>query len=137
MVLTHVPVLNETRSGGASVNDGFFHASIPTLQFGGVGQSGSGAYRGKASFDVFTHLRSVTTTPAWVETLLSIRYPPYTGKLGKWKKMSDLKPNFDREGRVTTSWLSLLFGLGAKSGSGALKRYLTVVLGKIGLGDYA
>ena len=32
-------VLCETRSGGASVNDAFFHASIPTLAFGGVGDS--------------------------------------------------------------------------------------------------
>ena len=33
-------VLNQTRSGGVSLNDGFFHASIPTLAFGGVGTSG-------------------------------------------------------------------------------------------------
>lgn len=32
-------VLSETRSGGASINDAFFHASIPTLAFGGVGDS--------------------------------------------------------------------------------------------------
>ena len=31
--------LSETRSGGASVNDAFFHASIQTLAFGGVGDS--------------------------------------------------------------------------------------------------
>ncbi len=35
-------ILSETRSGGASVNDSFYHASIPTLAFGGVGDSGSG-----------------------------------------------------------------------------------------------
>lgn len=38
-------VLAETRSGGASINDGFYHASIPTLAFGGVGDSGSGGKR--------------------------------------------------------------------------------------------
>ena len=32
-------VLTQTRSGGASVNDAFFHASIHTLAFGGVGNS--------------------------------------------------------------------------------------------------
>jgi beta-apo-4'-carotenal oxygenase len=37
--------LAEIRSGGASVNDGFFHGIIPTLQFGGIGESGSGAYQ--------------------------------------------------------------------------------------------
>merc|ERR1712000_683055 len=48
-------ILSEVTSGGASVNDAFFHGSIPTLAFGGVGDSGQGAYRGKASFDTFTH----------------------------------------------------------------------------------
>lgn len=32
-------ILSETRSGGASINDAFFHASIQTLAFGGVGNS--------------------------------------------------------------------------------------------------
>ncbi|KAF2264958.1 aldehyde dehydrogenase [Lojkania enalia] len=109
-------VLSQTRSGGASLNDGFFHASIPTLAFGGVGSSGQGAYRGKASFDVFTHCRSVTTTPAWIEGMLDVRYPPYTAK--KQKKfvgMSALKPNFDREGR-TLGWWTWMQGLiGLKS----------------------
>lgn len=106
-------ILSQTRSGGASLNDGFFHASIPTLAFGGVGTSGQGAYRGKASFDVFTHRRSVTTTPAWIESLLDVRYPPYTlKKQKKFAGMNEIKPNFDREGRTKLSWggwvLSLL-----------------------------
>lgn len=104
-------VLSQTRSGGASLNDGFFHASIPTMPFGGVGSSGSGAYRGKASFDVFTHRRSVTTTPAWIEGMLDVRYPPYTAaKKKKMSAMNDLKPNFDREGKVI-GWGPWLFGL--------------------------
>ena len=98
-------ILSEVRSGGATVNDAYFHASLPTLQFGGVGESGQGSYRGKASFDCFTHRRSVVTTPSWMESLMAIRYPPFAGtnKLDKFKGMSDLKPNFDREGR-STSW---------------------------------
>ncbi|KAF2119445.1 Aldehyde/histidinol dehydrogenase [Lophiotrema nucula] len=104
-------VLNQTRSGGASLNDGFFHASIPTLSFGGVGSSGQGAYRGKASFDVFTHRRSVTTTPSWMEGLLDVRYPPYSAaKQKKFAGMNELKPNFDREGR-TLGWGSWFLGL--------------------------
>ena len=66
-------ILRETRSGGSTINDSFFHASIPTLAFGGVGESGQGAYRGRASFDCFTHRRSIVTTPAWMETLLAAR----------------------------------------------------------------
>lgn len=67
-------ILNETRSGGVSVNDAFFHASFPTLEFGGVGESGQGSYRGRASFDCFTHRRSVINTPGWMEKLLAARY---------------------------------------------------------------
>ena len=66
-------ILHETRSGGASVNDGFYHCTIPTIPFGGVGDSGQGAYRGRASFDCFSHRRTVVTTPGWVEKLLDIR----------------------------------------------------------------
>lgn len=74
-------ILQEVTSGGASINDAYFHGSIPTLAFGGVGDSGSGAYRGKASFDTFSHRRSITTTPSWMEGLLNVRYPPYAGKV--------------------------------------------------------
>ena len=104
-------VLSQTRSGGASLNDGFFHASIPTLAFGGVGDSGQGAYRGKASYDVFTHRRSVTKTPAWLESMLSVRYPPFTDKKYKqYQSMSAMKPNFDREGNAI-GWGGWFLGL--------------------------
>ena len=109
-------IMKQTRSGGASLNDGFFHGSIPTMPFGGVGTSGQGAYRGKASFDTFTHRRSVTTTPAWIEGLMDVRYPPYTAaKQKKFIGMNDIKPNFDREGRAF-GWGSWFMGLlGVKS----------------------
>lgn len=108
-------ILSQTRSGGASVNDGFFHASIPTLAFGGVGDSGQGAYRGRASFECFSHRRSVTSTPGWIESLLDVRYPPYTEKkMRKLRGMTDLKPDFDRQGRSTRGpivrWLLSFLG---------------------------
>ena len=124
-------ILSELRSGGASVNDAYFHASIPTLAFGGVGDSGQGAYRGKASFDCFTHRRSVTTTPSWVESLISVRYPPYKGKLAKFQKMSALTPNFDRDGKVKFSLLNYILTFGAGSARGAATRFLAVVLGEL------
>ncbi|KIW61198.1 hypothetical protein, variant [Exophiala xenobiotica] len=112
-------VLASTRSGGASINDGFFHGIIPNLAFGGVGDSGTGAYRGKASFDCFTHQRSITTTPGWMEKLLAVRYPPFYGtdKLKQFNKMGFLKPDFDRNGNKKVGWLWWLLTLGTASAS--------------------
>jgi beta-apo-4'-carotenal oxygenase len=109
-------IISFTRSGGASLTDGFFHASIPTMPFGGVGTSGQGSYRGKASFDTFTHRRSVTTTPKWIERLMDVRYPPYgPKKQKKFAAMNDMKPNFDRESRAL-GWGAWFLGLlGVKS----------------------
>lgn len=128
-------MLNEVNSGGASVNDGFFHGSIPTLAFGGVGNSGQGAYRGKASFDTFTHRRSVTTTPGWMEGLLNVRYPPYHGKIEKFRQMSERKPNFDREGneiRGLGYWLGFVTGLGGTTVRGSLVRWVVLVVLAVG-----
>ena len=121
--------LAEIRSGGASVNDGFIHGSVPTLAFGGIGDSGHGAYRGKASFDCFSHARTITSTPGWAEFLLAVRYPPYEGKLKMTRRMA-LKPDFDREGNVKFSLVRYILGLGAASKTGGLVRYLVVFLGK-------
>ncbi|TAQ90205.1 hypothetical protein B7494_g1460 [Chlorociboria aeruginascens] len=118
-------ILNEVTSGGASVNDALFHGSIPTLAFGGVGSSGQGAYRGKASFDTFTHRRSTTTTPGWVEGLLAVRYPPFTGtnKLKRYTFMNNMKPDFDRQGNDIKGvgyWLRLISRLGAETAKGVI-----------------
>jgi beta-apo-4'-carotenal oxygenase len=115
-------VLGEVRSGGASVNDAFVHGTIPTLAFGGVGDSGSGSYRGRASFDCFVHRRPVTTTPAWLEKLLAVRYPPYKGKYEQYARMSVLKPNFDREGNVKFSLLRYILTLGSGTAQGGATR---------------
>lgn len=123
--------LREIRSGGASVNDGFIHGSLPTLPFGGVGDSGQGAYRGQASFDCFTHRRSITSTPSWLEGMMSARYPPYTGKLEKLRSTGNLKPNFGRDGNVKISLVSYVLSLGARSKTGGLIRYVLVLLGKL------
>ncbi|TKA30767.1 hypothetical protein B0A50_02487 [Salinomyces thailandicus] len=130
-------ILGQTRSGGASVNDGFFHASIPTLSFGGVGGSGQGSYRGKASFDTFSHRRSITTTPGWIEGMLSVRYPPYTKeKLKKFRNMSELKPDFDRQGRPTGGLIWWLIGLGGKSKTSAAARWIALAVLAAGVRMY-
>jgi aldehyde dehydrogenase (NAD+) len=56
---TQSRVLAETRSGGVCLNDTVTHMIGCHLPFGGLGESGLGAYHGRASFDSFTHRRSV------------------------------------------------------------------------------
>lgn len=67
-------VLAETRSGGVCLNDTITHASGKDLPFGGLGESGLGTYHGKASFDCFTHYRSVLRRSFRFD--LKQRYPP-------------------------------------------------------------
>ena len=124
-------ILQEVRSGGASVNDAWMHGSLPTLSFGGVGGSGQGSYRGQASFEAFTHRRSVITTPSWLEGMMSVRYPPYEGKLAKLRGMNEMKPDFDRDGNPKTSLISYIINLGAGSKTGGLVRYLIVLFGML------
>ena len=68
-------VLRHTSSGGACVNDVIMHIVNHSVPFGGVGNSGMGAYHGKDSFLVFSHRRSVISTPTWVD--MPFRYMPY------------------------------------------------------------
>ena len=68
-------VLKHTSSGGACVNDTIMHIANERLPFGGVGNSGMSSYHGKESFDVFSHRRSVVTTPTWLD--VPFRYMPY------------------------------------------------------------
>lgn len=69
-------VLGSTSSGGACVNDTVMHVGVDTLPFGGVGESGIGAYHGKFSFDTFSHYKSVLKKGLWLD--LKWRYAPYT-----------------------------------------------------------
>lgn len=52
-------ILNETRSGGVTINDTLLHAAVEDLPFGGIGASGMGAYHGKAGFETFSNRKSV------------------------------------------------------------------------------
>jgi aldehyde dehydrogenase (NAD+) len=69
-------VLEATSSGGACVNATLLHLAVPELPFGGVGESGSGAYHGRAGFDTFSHRKSVLRRPTRPDP--SVMYPPYT-----------------------------------------------------------
>lgn len=68
-------VLDRIPSGGGGVNEVMLHAASLELPFGGVGNSGMGAYHGKYGFDAFTHERSVVIAPANIS--LPFIFPPY------------------------------------------------------------
>jgi acyl-CoA reductase-like NAD-dependent aldehyde dehydrogenase len=51
--------LDQTMSGGVTVNDTLLHCVQEELPFGGVGESGMGAYHGEAGFRTFSHARAV------------------------------------------------------------------------------
>jgi aldehyde dehydrogenase (NAD+) len=72
-------VLNETSSGGVCINDAMVHFASDKLPFGGVGESGMGAYHGKAGFDTFTHYKGVVRNNLKFD--LPFRYAPYRCKL--------------------------------------------------------
>ncbi|MGI6713726.1 MAG: aldehyde dehydrogenase [Bacilli bacterium] len=64
--------------GGGCINDVIVHLATNNMPFGGVGESGMGAYHGKWGFDTFTHYKSIHKKEAWPN--LTIRYQPYTKK---------------------------------------------------------
>jgi aldehyde dehydrogenase (NAD+) len=71
-------ILRATSSGGVCINDTVMQVGVNSLPFGGVGESGMGAYHGKASFDTFSHSKSVLKREFWLD--LGWRYAPYTAQ---------------------------------------------------------
>ena len=68
-------VLAETSSGGVCVNDVMTHLFVPGLPFGGVGESGYGAYHGRWGFETFTHRKSVLKRPSKMKEPAAMRAP--------------------------------------------------------------
>lgn len=70
-------------SGGMCINDVVMHITEHHLPFGGVGESGMGSYHGKASFDTFTHYKSILIKK---KIELNVKYPPHTPSKLKFLK---------------------------------------------------
>jgi aldehyde dehydrogenase (NAD+) len=70
--------------GGGCINNTAWHFANKNFPFGGVGNSGIGAYHGKYSFDVFTREKPVMKTPVWFDP--DFKYPPMKGRLSLFKK---------------------------------------------------
>lgn len=74
-------VLNNTTSGGVTVNDVIFHVAQEDLPFGGVGPSGMGAYHGRDGFYEFSHKKAIYTQTG--NEILAMMRPPYGDKFRK------------------------------------------------------
>ncbi|MEW6554459.1 MAG: aldehyde dehydrogenase [Actinomycetota bacterium] len=68
-------VLRDTSAGGVCINTTMLQESTQTLPFGGVGNSGMGAYHGKASFDTFSHCKGVFDQRLPLDMVLRPPYP--------------------------------------------------------------
>ena len=75
--------LEQVPAGGACINNCSWHFTNHNLPFGGRGASGTGAYHGRNSFEVFSHRKAVMKTPTWFDP--AIKYPPFKGKLKLFK----------------------------------------------------
>ncbi|MGN1084477.1 MAG: aldehyde dehydrogenase [Lachnospiraceae bacterium] len=71
--------------GGGCVNDTIIHLATSNMGFGGVGESGMGAYHGKVGFDTFSHKKSIVDKKTWMD--LPMRYQPYRGLYMKLIRM--------------------------------------------------
>jgi aldehyde dehydrogenase (NAD+) len=69
-------VLSRTSAGGVCVNAALWHLANPGLPFGGVGESGMGAYHGRWGFEAMSHRKPVLRKSTWLDPKLA--YPPYT-----------------------------------------------------------
>ena len=72
----HIRFVTERISfGGGCINDTIIHLATEAMGFGGVGESGMGAYHGKVGFDAFSHRKSIVHKKNWID--LPMRYQPY------------------------------------------------------------
>ncbi|KAI9263265.1 Aldehyde/histidinol dehydrogenase [Phascolomyces articulosus] len=80
-------ILDNTQSGGVCINDCLMHQAEYSLPFGGIGNSGIGNYHGERSYRTFTHERSVMAKKLNMESLIAVRYPPYSDKRNNMMRM--------------------------------------------------
>ncbi|MBS6678232.1 MAG: aldehyde dehydrogenase family protein, partial [Clostridiales bacterium] len=67
--------LERASFGGGCINDTIIHLATSRMGFGGVGESGMGAYHGRKSFQTFSHEKSIVKKSTWLD--LPMRYQPY------------------------------------------------------------
>ena len=82
-------VLDNTTSGGVTLNDVIWHIGQEELPFGGVGPSGTGSYHGYDGFKEFSHAKAVYKQ--FSADLMAQMMPPYKGKMFESMKNQVLK----------------------------------------------
>jgi aldehyde dehydrogenase (NAD+) len=78
-------VVERVSFGGGCINNAIVHLGDPDLPFGGVGESGMGAYHGRWSFETFSHRKAMMKTANFLDP--SVKYPPYEGKLALMRRL--------------------------------------------------
>lgn len=78
-------VVDRVSFGGGCINDTLSHIADPRLPFGGVRESGQGAYHGEAGFQAFSHMKAVLRSATFIDP--PIKYPPHAGKMRLLKRI--------------------------------------------------
>ncbi|MBS1535009.1 MAG: aldehyde dehydrogenase [Bacteroidetes bacterium] len=78
-------IIHRYSFGGGCINDTLVHFANQKLPFGGVGNSGLGAYHGRWGFETFSHKKSMVKKANWLD--IPIRYAPYPKNFGWLKKI--------------------------------------------------
>ncbi|EGW34661.1 uncharacterized protein SPAPADRAFT_57711 [Spathaspora passalidarum NRRL Y-27907] len=108
-------ILTAIRSGGTIINDVLLHVALLNAPFGGVGNSGMGAYHGKFSFRHFTHERTTIESKLWNEAMIKVRYPPFNDTKNTLLQVTQTSYGgnvwFNRTGDVRVAGPSTLFSV--------------------------
>jgi aldehyde dehydrogenase (NAD+) len=72
-------IIDTIQFGGGCINNCFFHLANDHLPFGGVGESGIGAYHGVHGFECFSHKKAVLKSATWID--LPLAHAPYGKKI--------------------------------------------------------
>eukprot|EP00244_Chara_vulgaris_P004700 TRINITY_DN19423_c0_g1_i3.p1 TRINITY_DN19423_c0_g1~~TRINITY_DN19423_c0_g1_i3.p1 ORF type:complete len:490 (+),score=110.26 TRINITY_DN19423_c0_g1_i3:182-1651(+) len=73
-------MVDRTSSGGVVINNCVVQNAVHEFPFGGVGESGMGAYHGKLTFDTFSHKKPLLRYREPIFGDPSFMYPPFTPK---------------------------------------------------------
>ncbi len=72
-------IIEKLPFGGGCINSTLIHLVNSDLPFGGVGESGIGAYHGEKSFRIFSHEKSILKSYFFFD--IDLRYVPHGGTL--------------------------------------------------------